>query len=488
MALSSEQKSSRLFKKALGAGETLISRQFFEEPRLGGSTVLPEQIWSEASTIPLTAPNLSDNGEDGVVKYLELLELTHVAGSQDLSYFSSDLIDAIPFNFGDGTYNYGLFKNNGTTVINFGEGDWLLDTSAGLLTFYGSLPSGVNAANPPKVSFYKYIGTKGVSSPGRGLEDGGSGELDVNVDSDSLEINYQNEVSLKQVIQGERLFTGNYGINIQNDDGLLVSNSLNVGYGTASAGTASTGYGNITGGGRYSFVYSKGSIVYGDHHRSQAETNVFVFGDGNRTVTNYETMLGTWGTEATSTTSHFGIAGKPKYAGSERLVNVGSGENTGSGSSPDFRKDAWSLYRNGAQKLESRPLADITNAVDGFFALDENSKPNFFYNSKWNGVAQVTDPIYQTESPTSSHSGTASLTSIELSQTPSITSTIEVFVNGQRQRLGETNTSDCWFGDTSTAKTFDSLSTSDTFVWNASSAGFTLDTSDIVDIIYTSVV
>jgi hypothetical protein len=261
MALSSEQKSSRLFKKALGAGETLISRQFFEEPKLGSSAILPEQIWTEAVAIPSTAPTLSGDGEDGVVKYLELLELEHVAGSQDLSYFSSDLIDTIPFNFGDGSYNYGLFKNNGTTVINFGEGDWLLDTSAGLLTFYGSLPSGVNASNPPKISFYKYIGTKGL-------------------------------------------------------------------------GTSSL------------------------------------------------------------------------------------------------------------------------------------------------------QPVYQTVSPSTTHNGTASLTSIVLTQTPSIAFTVEIYVNGQRQSLGETNTSNCWFGTVNSAILFTNLSSNDAFVWNADGSGFELDTDDIIDIVY----
>ena len=164
MALTPEQKSSRLFKKTLGYGETLVARDFFEEPRLGRDAILPNQIWAQADQIPSTAPSLPDEGESGVVKYFEKLELAHVPGSTDRSYYHANLIDTIPFNYSDGSYTYGLFKNDGTTVIAFGEGDWLVDTTAGLLTFYGTLPSGVNAASPPKISFYKYIGTKGVPS------------------------------------------------------------------------------------------------------------------------------------------------------------------------------------------------------------------------------------------------------------------------------------------------------------------------------------
>jgi hypothetical protein len=166
MGLSPEEKSSRLFKKSFGAAETLLARDFFEEPKLGNNNILPSQIWSDANNIPYTAPTLSDGQSEGVVKYYELLELTHISGSQDLAYSDDTLKDTIPFNYSDGSYNYALFKNDGTTQIPFGQGDWLVDTSAGVLTFYGTLPSGVNASSPPKISFYQYIGDKGLVQSG----------------------------------------------------------------------------------------------------------------------------------------------------------------------------------------------------------------------------------------------------------------------------------------------------------------------------------
>ncbi len=197
MALTASQQASRLFKKSFGSGETLTTRDFFEEPKLGREVIFSDQIWSQSSLIPTTAPSLAPGASSGVVQYFEKETLSHISGSTNRSYFSSNLIDAISFNYGDGTYNYTLYKNDGTTVISFGDGDWLVDTSAGLLTFYGTLPSGVTSVLPPKLSFYKYIGSKGVSNTsgtitsvnaGIGLTGGGTSSsvtLDISLSNNS---------------------------------------------------------------------------------------------------------------------------------------------------------------------------------------------------------------------------------------------------------------------------------------------------------------
>lgn len=162
MALTSAQKSSRLFKKSVGAGETLIGRDFFEEGFLGKSTIFPSQIWAQADEIPKPAPTLSNGQIQGVVQYHEMLPLTHVPGAVGRSFYSLDLKDCIPFNYHQ-TYNYKLYTSAGV-VIPDGLGDWLVDTEAGLLTFYAdNLPAGVSDALPPKISFYKYVGSKGLS-------------------------------------------------------------------------------------------------------------------------------------------------------------------------------------------------------------------------------------------------------------------------------------------------------------------------------------
>ncbi len=215
MALTSSEISSRLFKKSLGYGETLTSYEYFNESYTGRQAVLSSQIWSQSDLIPFIAPTLANGASSGVVQYFEKLTLTGISGTNNKAYYSPDLIDAIEGNYGPG-YNFLLYKNNGTTQIQFGEGEWLVDTSAGLLTFYPSgsnpLPSGVTELLPPKISFYKYIGQKGLSgisgggtvSAGNGLTSSGS-TFSVVVNPDSLEIT-SNAIRLKNTITGDRTF------------------------------------------------------------------------------------------------------------------------------------------------------------------------------------------------------------------------------------------------------------------------------------------
>ena len=68
----------------------------------------------------------------------------------------------VPYDHGNGGYNQALFKADGTRIF-FGEGNWLLDTFSGVLTFYGCLPSGVSATAPPSITFYRYVGGIGLN-------------------------------------------------------------------------------------------------------------------------------------------------------------------------------------------------------------------------------------------------------------------------------------------------------------------------------------
>ena len=203
MALSTEQKSSRLFKKLFSKAETLVSRDFFEEPYDSKQSVLPSQIWYDEKLIPLTAPILNDEEIDNVVQYFEKLELSHIPGSQNRSYYNENLKNTISFNYGDGTYNYKIYKNDGTTQIAFGQGDWLLDIESGILTFYGTLPTGVDLDNPPKISFYKYVGEIGIlriSSYKQEFAPLNSGEtIDVVVSNNSFNFPSGETISLNSV-------------------------------------------------------------------------------------------------------------------------------------------------------------------------------------------------------------------------------------------------------------------------------------------------
>jgi hypothetical protein len=161
MALTTAQQALLLFKKLLGLGQTTASREFFNETSFPGrSAVYTNQIWTEQTLIPNTAPVLTSGQSSSVVQYWEDVTLGAVPGTTT-AFTSSLLIDAIPFNYGDGTsYNYTL-KDNLNNGIAFGQGDWIVDTDAGLVTFYSTVPANM----PPKISFYKYVGAKGFTSP-----------------------------------------------------------------------------------------------------------------------------------------------------------------------------------------------------------------------------------------------------------------------------------------------------------------------------------
>ena len=179
MALNDSQKTSFVFKKAVSAAsETSTTRDFFEEPYTGRDVVLPSQVWKDAVNIPNTPSIARSAGNDGteeagVIRYYHERTMTAVAGASN-AFYLAELIDAIPFNYGDGSsYLYGLKTAAGSTIA-FGQNDWIINNAAGTLYFYAGVPSGVSAASPPKISFFKYIGEKGVGGGGGAQGDQGS--------------------------------------------------------------------------------------------------------------------------------------------------------------------------------------------------------------------------------------------------------------------------------------------------------------------------
>jgi hypothetical protein len=97
-------------------------------------------------------------------------------------------------------------------------------------------------------------------------------------------------------------------------------------------------------------------------------------------------------------------------------------------------------------------------------------------------VAGSSQPVYDrfTASVTT---GDAQPTGVTLTSTPNDYSRVQVFVNGQLQRLGDgVNTLDCYFGSSPIA--LNSLSSGNQLYWNGVIAGFDLSTTDAIDIIY----
>lgn len=152
------QQADLLFKKYIGVGSSGTQLQFFNEPRPGRMAIFPTQIWQDQGQIPLTASVVAN-----VVTQSVNLILAQVPG-QTASFYSDDLKDAIPFNYDpiSGSYVPIVRKSSDNTQIAPGQNDWVIDIEAGQLTFYAGLPTGVSLAQPPMVTFWKYIGRKGM--------------------------------------------------------------------------------------------------------------------------------------------------------------------------------------------------------------------------------------------------------------------------------------------------------------------------------------
>ena len=211
MALTASQIAERLLKKVQGVADTkfpLTVRSVLEEATSTYNLVTPANIWTQANDIPSTPPVLTPVGgsaSSGVVSYYEkLLLVPNDAGSvNSFRAPGGELADAISGRFGFG-YNFKVYNTSGTQQVF--KGDWLVDSESGIITFYNmsetlnESPSvTINNANPPRITFYKYIGTKGFGSgsgvgtilgvtAGSGLNGGGTAgyiTLDVNLGIDS---------------------------------------------------------------------------------------------------------------------------------------------------------------------------------------------------------------------------------------------------------------------------------------------------------------
>lgn len=98
------------------------------------------------------------------------------------------------------------------------------------------------------------------------------------------------------------------------------------------------------------------------------------------------------------------------------------------------------------------------------------------------------EPIYDTTTLATSYTSNDSVTNLAFSAAPSKFSRVEVYVNGLKQKISSgTAALDGYFvnpGTPATAKSFDNLALGDVLVWNATNAGFSLESGDEVEIVY----
>jgi len=275
MAISLTSSNDILFKKYITSQSTTDNRRaYFEEPYPSQPNVFPNSIWLQADQIPTTAATVT-----GITEFVSLT-MSYVQGSNG-SFYSPNLVDLIPFNYGPG-YNFGVFRNNGTTSIVLGESDWLIDPNAGVITFFSGALNGTvtstvttgqviaSTASPPVVRAWKYIGKKGVIPNLSGLTYSG-GTMSVLLGQGLTFSNGQVITTLSTLGAGVGLTFSSptFSVQLSQSSGLTVSQSglgVNIGTGlTVSNGqlgtliTTSAGLGLTSSGNTFSIQVSQDS-------------------------------------------------------------------------------------------------------------------------------------------------------------------------------------------------------------------------------------
>lgn len=190
--LTTDQKAGQLYKHFLNVSDTRDNRDFYEEAIQSSFCIRPEQLLMYGDEIPRgdsqEAINAIRNLKNGeyfdyqkdettvihIVQYHEKYSLTKIDNGTDNAFKLVDsdgnpIQNIIPFNYYKDVYNYDLTTADGKKIY-FGVGDWVLDTFSGVLKFYGDVPDGVDHENPPKISFYQYVGGTGFRQDTFGYE------------------------------------------------------------------------------------------------------------------------------------------------------------------------------------------------------------------------------------------------------------------------------------------------------------------------------
>jgi len=169
MAVTTKQIAERLLKKSQGLVDTkydLGERGITEEGVGTYNLVKPNDIWIDANAIPSTPPVLLDGQSSGVVRYYDKLQLVVVDAGTSVSFKSpnGETQDMVTGRFAF-EYTPKIYSTNG--AVRVFNGDWMIDAETGVITFYNindpNIGAVINAENPPRISFYKYIGKKGFN-------------------------------------------------------------------------------------------------------------------------------------------------------------------------------------------------------------------------------------------------------------------------------------------------------------------------------------
>lgn len=180
MAFTLEQMVNILFKRVFGRKSyTNPNLSTDEEPFSGDIPVKFSDVWVD--DIPVNNP-LSNHitygnnsvyptsGQQIIKKYHKLQLKPVTASVSNKSFYYTDTFgDIIPSEYGDGKYQWELWRkdSNGSYNIKipYNLNNWFLDPVNGVVTFLGEFPQGINnTTNPPAITVYQYTGRKGSAS------------------------------------------------------------------------------------------------------------------------------------------------------------------------------------------------------------------------------------------------------------------------------------------------------------------------------------
>ncbi len=243
--LSDTQKINILWKKFIaGKSYTADELSFDEESIKSKNNNIFKNVWIDdiPDTNPLSDHSLYsnlqeypfDDSQKTLKKYHKVV-LEPARGNNSNKAFKSNIDDIVPSEYGDGKYQWQLWKKDTsgeyTLPVPYGLKGWYFDKDSGVLFFPNGFPDGINNTNlKPAMTFYKYIGRKGSSS----LLGGGTGGDNVQVDNESIEVSVG-----KLAIKGKYKTVGYYANTLNSNANLssntfVITHNLNTKYVTIS--------------------------------------------------------------------------------------------------------------------------------------------------------------------------------------------------------------------------------------------------------------
>ena len=230
MPISDSQKTSILYNRIIaGKSYTASGLSTDEEPYTGRQPIKFTDVWVDE--IPTSNPLINHNtyadgavhpSTNSVIKKYHKIQLKPVTTSKNNKsfYYNSSFGDIIQSEYGDGTYQWELWKKdasgNYTVKIPYGLYNWIFDPINGILTFLDTFPPGIdNYKNLPAVTVYQYIGRKGSTDLFNATIPA--------VDDDTIELDPSNKLQIR-----DRYKIKTYVAEKLNANSLLVSNVFTI--------------------------------------------------------------------------------------------------------------------------------------------------------------------------------------------------------------------------------------------------------------------